>query len=601
MEPEAPRKDRLMVAGIDFGTTYSGYAFSFRGEYEENPEKIQVNQNWIAGGALVSVKTATCILLDQDKKLIAFGYEAEDSYNQLLEDSEDDDIDDRTYERYYYFKQFKMSLYNCSEGLSRETMIEDETGKKLPAMLVISMSIGYMKDHLLALINKRCIGAEENDIHWVITIPAIWDDSAKQFMREAAVNCGMRSDQLSFALEPEAASLYCQLVKVVLSEESTPIDAGAMKKAFRSSGAGTKYMILDLGGGTADITVHERQVDESLKEIHEPSGGPWGGTAVDREFLNFLMEIFGKKSVENFKRKYMTDYVEFRRNFETKKRTITPQTDGKVMLVLPPSFKETFEENSNISFNDALSKSKYSGKVQWVKDKLKIDADVVKGFFEVPIQQIVSHVRKLLEKIGRIDMILMVGGFSDCGLVEQAIRDNFSDVSILNPEDSVLAVLKGAVIFGHKPMAIVSRVARYTYGYEAWPTFDPKVHPQERKVRLGDVDCCQGVFQPYIRLGTEIDCGDYITSTHRPVSDEQSDMAINIFISENVAPKYVEDPDVRKLGTLKLPLPAYKPGLNRRVQGRLHFGATEVIIEAKEAETGIIHKATFDCLKRETN
>lgn len=26
----------------------------------------------------------------------------------------------------------------------------------------------------------------EDDIHWILTVPAIWADSAKQFMREAA-------------------------------------------------------------------------------------------------------------------------------------------------------------------------------------------------------------------------------------------------------------------------------------------------------------------------------------------------------------------------------------------------------------------------------
>ncbi|XP_021364052.1 heat shock 70 kDa protein 12A-like [Mizuhopecten yessoensis] len=596
MEQESPRKDRLLVAAIDFGSTYSGYAFSFLSEYEEDPEKIHTNLNWIAGGSLASVKTATSVLLDPDKKLLRFGYEAEDRYNQIVEESEDDDIGERTYERYYYFRQFKMSLYNCGGVLTRNTMIEDETGKKLQAMLVISLSIGYMKNHMLTLINKRCIGVEENDIHWVITIPAIWDDSAKQFMREAAINGGIQADQLSFALEPEAASLYCQLVKVILSEEGTSTQAGAKRKSFRSSRAGTKYMILDLGGGTADITVHESQVDGRLKEIHEPSGGPWGGTAVDREFFKFLMEIFGDKAVENFKRGNMTDFVELCRDFEMKKRTITGESTGKVFLRLPPSFKETFEDNSNIPFNVALSESEYGDKVQWVKGKLKIDVDVVKGFFEEPIQKITSHVRKLLNKIGRIQMILMVGGFSDCDLVEKAVRDNFPGVSILNPKDAVLAVLKGAVIFGHKPMAIVSRVARYTYGFEAWPTFDPEVHPHQQKVCFNGIECCKEVFHPYIRQGTVIDCNDSTTFTHRPISDEQNDMAINIYISESESPKFITDADVRSLGTLKFKLPVFQPGMNRKVQIRFHFGTTEVFIKAKEVETGIIQKAIFDCL-----
>ena len=35
---------------------------------------------------------------------------------------------------------------------------------------------------------KRMQRVERDDIFWVLTVPAIWEDSAKQFMREAAVN-----------------------------------------------------------------------------------------------------------------------------------------------------------------------------------------------------------------------------------------------------------------------------------------------------------------------------------------------------------------------------------------------------------------------------
>jgi hypothetical protein len=33
---------KIMVAAIDFGTTYSGYAFSFRHEYEADKLKISM-------------------------------------------------------------------------------------------------------------------------------------------------------------------------------------------------------------------------------------------------------------------------------------------------------------------------------------------------------------------------------------------------------------------------------------------------------------------------------------------------------------------------------------------------------------------------------
>ena len=35
-------------------------------------------------------------------------------------------------------------------------------------------------------INSQVMDLDEMDVHWVITVPAIWSDGAKQFMREAA-------------------------------------------------------------------------------------------------------------------------------------------------------------------------------------------------------------------------------------------------------------------------------------------------------------------------------------------------------------------------------------------------------------------------------
>ena len=49
------------------------------------------------------------------------------------------------------------------------------------ALEVFSESIRYLKDHAL-----RHLDGPDDDIQWVLTVPAIWDDSAKQFMRLAA-------------------------------------------------------------------------------------------------------------------------------------------------------------------------------------------------------------------------------------------------------------------------------------------------------------------------------------------------------------------------------------------------------------------------------
>lgn len=72
------------------------------------------------------------------------------------------------------------------EKLDRNVDIEDETGKKMKALNVFHLSIKYLKDDLLQTLEKAVCGITSNDILWVLTVPAIWHDDAKQFMREAA-------------------------------------------------------------------------------------------------------------------------------------------------------------------------------------------------------------------------------------------------------------------------------------------------------------------------------------------------------------------------------------------------------------------------------
>lgn len=91
----------LLVAAFDFGTTYSGYAFSFR----DDPNKIQTNQGWNAGSEkLISLKTSTCVLLTPDKQFDSFGFDAENKYSELAEENQ--------HHGWMLFRRFKMFLHN---------------------------------------------------------------------------------------------------------------------------------------------------------------------------------------------------------------------------------------------------------------------------------------------------------------------------------------------------------------------------------------------------------------------------------------------------------------------------------------------------------
>lgn len=102
----AATQDRLQVAAIDFGTTYSGYGFSFRSDFKDNPLKIHTNK-WTCssgGSTQVSTKAPSCVLFTPQQVFHSFGYEAEDHYMELSADGD--------HQHWYFFKRFKMLLYN---------------------------------------------------------------------------------------------------------------------------------------------------------------------------------------------------------------------------------------------------------------------------------------------------------------------------------------------------------------------------------------------------------------------------------------------------------------------------------------------------------
>lgn len=100
-EKRKSTSSRLIVAAIDFGTTYSGYAYSFKSDWT----KVFMNK-W-EGGQLTSHKAPTTLLLNPDTTFNSFGYEAEKTYADIATDGDDDG---RSCTEYYFFHRFKMML-----------------------------------------------------------------------------------------------------------------------------------------------------------------------------------------------------------------------------------------------------------------------------------------------------------------------------------------------------------------------------------------------------------------------------------------------------------------------------------------------------------
>ena len=66
-------------------------------------------------------------------------------------------------------------------------MIKAANGKPFPAWKVFALALKFFKEHVLTeLSDQTTARIFEEDITWVLTVPAIWRQPAKQFMRTAA-------------------------------------------------------------------------------------------------------------------------------------------------------------------------------------------------------------------------------------------------------------------------------------------------------------------------------------------------------------------------------------------------------------------------------
>nr|XP_034300194.1 heat shock 70 kDa protein 12A [Crassostrea gigas] len=573
------KTEKIMVAAIDFGTTYSGYAFSLKDDWG------RVLTNVWSGGTLISHKAPTSLLLKKDESEAIFGYNAEDKYSDLTSENKHYD--------YFFFQRFKMILHQ-DFTVKRHITCNDITGKPLEAKKVFEHCIRCLKKSLQQQIEKSYVGTHDNDIEYVLTVPAIWGDKAKLFMREAAVEAGIKKENLTIALEPEAASIYCQYLKVAKEDTSSPV-LGVVKP-------GTKYMVVDLGGGTADITVHQKCEDSTLEEVLPASGGPWGGKAVDDQFIKFLSELVEEKVWEEFKKKNMEDYLEITRSFETKKRTIKPDKKGSTRMPIPHALVKLCLESHGVeNFKEIIQKSEaHKDNVTMSAGKLVWDNNFFRGFFKKTIDGIVKHIDELYQEseVKDVKIIVMVGGFSECELVQDAIKKHFGGKSnIIVPEDAGLAVLKGAVFFGHVPDAISRRSARYTYGIQTWPEFREGHHPKEKKVQIGKSVRCRDVFFKIVTKGEKVMPGYMKSQIFQALHNNENLLDCGVFVSDKKNPTYVDDPECRLLGHLQVPLNVEKQTLETLIEETLIFGETELKFKAKDVYSGMQCEVIFDLLK----
>ena len=317
-----------IVVAIDLGTSRSAWALSMKGRAEE--EIVIRIPEGSHSSATTGLKTDTAILLcSKTGDFRAFGQAARKEFIMSKEDEEweleggIEGSETVPASDTILFRCFKVALCrNQGYQSIHDPIAVADGGQTKPLLDVVSSTLKHFKDDILAyLTSSSGVDIGVRDVIWVLTIPAIYDDFAKNFMRHAAYYAGIistvDSPQLHLCLEPEAACLAVNL-----------------KEAPRMCTQGTTMMIVDCGGGTVDITSHEILSSKPLrlKEVLPPSGGQWGSSCVDDAFKDWFRGFLGVSIFDQVK--HSAAFFSLMLQWEDAKTNFGGKDDERVRLNL---------------------------------------------------------------------------------------------------------------------------------------------------------------------------------------------------------------------------------------------------------------------------
>ncbi|RIA82728.1 hypothetical protein C1645_880885 [Glomus cerebriforme] len=556
-----------VVVGLDFGTSYSGFAYCHVNEY-----KNLVSSNDLWHGEVGQLKTNTVLQYDNEYNNVkSWGAPALAKKQTRRTRQQDNTKDNRPVEL------FKLHLGDLLE----------EFKPKLPDIDYKKAITDYLRK--IGQVIKETIAK-----HWpmidyfknvllIITIPAIFPEKSKAIMRICAFNAGLiekeHSINLQFTTEPEAAAVYCI----------------ENLKGETLARPGTNFMIVDCGGGTVDLTVRKLINDNQLGEITESSGGFCGSTFIDKEFIKYLRKVIGDKPMDLLDKNYEKMQYLIQQFCKYGKIPFTgDDPDFSYELDIQdtvPILKQYISDDDVI---ETLEED------EWV---IEIDSESMKSIFEPVVQEILFLIKSQLDSTQETcSAMFLVGGFSESKYLQKRIKEKFNrrveNISV--PIQPIAAIARGASIYGlsiksndlnnvgndDNKCVISTRVLKYTYGIEVshdWKEGDPI----RKKTYGGHID----KFGCLVKRGTEMNIDQEITNYCVPLYSYQMNMTMKIYYTQEYDGEYCDDPGMKLLGTLTVGFPG--SGFDRCVLFGLTFGKMEIIATSKDKQTGQIYKTTF--------
>lgn len=132
---------------------------------------------------------------------------------------------------------------------------------------------------------------------FVVTVPAIWSNAAKDATERAAAVAGFCGNKRIQLISEPVSPIFAH-VRDEANEEKEAAALYTLKNLSPSTlQLGRRFVVCDAGGGTVDLITYEvAEVNKlELREVTEGTGGKCGSSMLNKRFRRHLKQTHGDK------------------------------------------------------------------------------------------------------------------------------------------------------------------------------------------------------------------------------------------------------------------------------------------------------------------
>ncbi|MEC3977172.1 hypothetical protein [Amycolatopsis sp. H20-H5] len=559
------------MGGIDLGTHGTSFGWAYWSPSAERPGRIVLFEGWPGGRPGVDVKTPTALLVNEKGEVLAWGHQAFAQAARCRAGRPGSGV--------RLVHGFKMALLPRSDAERSRSSEIGLADNEPHAEKLIAAFLSYVYRTALAELRVHIPDLGEDEIRWCVTVPAMWGDHEKHLVRQAAYEAGFPREEgrLLLALEPDAVAHNAQASGIAYVIDADTGQRGTLEKNSR-------FMVVDCGGGTIDITCYTTDGDGYLTEI-DREGIAQGSLYVNRALTDLVLvqRLGGADEYQRLREIAPHALEELVEEWELKKRNVSHDTDDTIFLSLKVSLAKHLSEE----VLDRLSAAQDGD-----DESIWISVEEARSAFEAVIPDILALVDRKLEDMtaltsaaGKPHLVLLAGGFAESAYLRHRIAQHLRGRALVavTPQPRV-DVVEGAVRFAYNPK-VRARRSQYTYGVAVSALFEHGKDPIEslyRPRRGGEL--CDKRFSVFINAGDIVPVAHVVSKPFRPVESDDRYVAFDFYRTKERKPRYTDNEGCEEFGSCQMTIDlADVMHLDLSKRGmRLYFtfGETELHVRA---------------------